>query len=320
MFYSKVSWKCLSYLCAKKEDLKMTSDSLVSYMLKALRSLGNTTSLGGRLRLPQSILRCVFRLVKHEITVPDFDGAYRVRLRLSEHMQRRIFWMGYYSADIVAFLKRVLRPGMVVIDVGANIGEITLVAARRVGDSGRVIAVEPVNVIADRLSEHVRVNDLSQVTIVREALGSAGQDQVPIYASCGQDVSDEHQGLASLYGESEGHEPIELVSITTLDDMAASLHLARVDLIKIDIEGGELACLQGAEAVLRRFRPMLIVEVQDFSARQAGWNVKELFQYLRGFGYEFFKVGPKGRLNLLDLNSLTDFQNVLCRVREGLGE
>jgi len=62
------------------------------------------------------------------------------------------------------------------------------------------------------------------------------------------------------------------------------------------------------------------VEVQEFSARQAGWNVKELFQYLRGFGYEFFKVGPKGRLNLLDLNSLTDFQNVLCRVREGLGE
>lgn len=298
----------------------MMGDSLVSYMLRALRSFGNTTSLGGRLRLPQSILRRVFRLVEREITVPDFDGVYRMQLRLSEHMQRRIFWMGYYSADIVALLRAVLRPAMVVIDVGANIGEITLVAARRVGDAGRVIAVEPVNVIADRLSEHVRVNGLSQVTIVREALGNAGRDQVPIYASCGQDVPDEHQGLASLYGESEGHEPIEFVNMTTLDGMAASLHLARVDLIKIDIEGGELACLQGAETVLRRFRPMLIVEVQEFSARQAGWSVKELFQYLCGFGYEFFTIGSKGRLSMLDLNSLTDFQNVLCKVPEELGD
>jgi len=298
----------------------MMDNSFISHVLRALRRFGNAMSLGGRLRLAQSILRRVFRLVEHEVTVADFDGMYRIRLRLSEHMQRRIFWMGYYSTDIVALLKTVLRPGMVVVDVGANIGEITLIAAQRVGDTGRVIAVEPVNVIADRLAEHVRVNDLSQVTIVREALGSAGQDRVPIYASCGQDVSDEHQGLASLYGEGEGQEPIEYVNITTLDDKAASLDLSRVDLIKIDVEGGELPCLQGAENVLRRFRPMLIVEIQEFSACQAGWSVKELFEYLRGFGYEFFTIGPKGRLSALDLNSLADFQNVFCKIREGLGE
>jgi len=291
-------------------------DSVISHVLRALRMSGNAVSLGGRLRLPQSILRRVFRLVEHEVTVPDFDGTYRMRLRLSEHMQRRIFWMGYYSTDIVALLKTVLQPGMVVIDVGANIGEITLVAAQRVGETGSVIAVEPVNGIADRLAEHVRINDLGQVTIVREALGSTGRGGVPIYASCGQDVSDEHQGLASLYGEREGQEPIEYVNVTSLDETAASLDLSRVDLIKIDIEGGELACLQGAENVLRRFRPMLIVEVQEFSARQAGWNVGELFEYLREFGYEFFTIASKGHLRALDCNSLADFQNVFCRVRE----
>ncbi len=294
----------------------MIDDSFISQVLRALRMSGNAMSLGGRLRLPRSILRRVFRLVRHEITVHDFDGTYRMRLRLSEHMQRRIFWMGYYSTDIVVLLKKVLKPSMVVIDVGANIGEITLVAAQRVGETGKVIAVEPVNVIADRLAEHVRINDLSQVTIVREALGNTERGLVPIYMSCGQDVSDEHQGLASLYGESEGQEPIEYVNVTSLDKTAVSLNLSRVDLIKIDIEGGELACLQSAENVLRRFRPMLIVEVQEFSAYQAGWNVKELFDYLRGFGYEFFTIAPKGRLHALDFNSLADFQNVFCRVRE----
>lgn len=310
----------MSHLRAKKESREMMGDSFISHVLKALRRLGNTVSLGGRLRLPQSILRRVFRLVEHEITVADFDGVYCMRLRLSEHMQRRIFWMGYYSTDIVALLKRVLRPEMVVIDVGANIGEITLVAAQRVGSTGRVIAFEPVNVIADRLAEHVRINDLRQVTIVREALGKARRDRMPIYASCGQDVSDENEGLASLYGEGGGQEPIEYVSITTLDDTSASLCLSRVDLIKIDVEGGELACLQGAESMLRRFRPMLIVEVQAFSARQAGWDVNELFEYLHGFGYEFFTIGPRGRLIALELEALADFQNVFCQVREELSE
>ncbi len=295
-------------------------NSFFSYLLKSLRSVGNTLSLGGRLRLPQSILRRAFRMVPYEITVPDFDGAYRMRLRLSEHMQRRIFWMGFYSADIVALLKNVLTPGMVVVDVGANIGEVTLVSAQCVGNAGSVIAFEPVNVIANRLAEHVRINDLKQVVIIRDALGAAVEKRVPIYASCGQDVSDEHQGLASLYGEGEGQEPIEFVNITTLDETVNSLCLSRVDLIKIDIEGGELACLQGADNVLRRFRPMLVVEVQAFSARQAGWDVSELFQYLRGLGYEFFTIGPRGRLIELELEALVDFQNVFCQVRDELSE
>jgi FkbM family methyltransferase len=287
----------------------------ISHVLAALRSLGNTMSLGGRLRLPQSILRRVFRLVQGEVVVTDFDGAFRMRLRLSEHMQRRIFWMGYYSTDIVALLKRELRQDMVVVDVGANIGEITLVAAQRVGVAGKVIAFEPVSVIAEKLAEHVRMNDLRQVIIRREALGVARSGRMPMYASCGQGASDENHGLASLYGESAGQSPIEYVDVITLDDAIASLSPARIDLIKIDVEGGELACLKGAEAVLRCFRPMLIVEVQAFSARQAGWSVDELFQYLRGFGYEFFTIGSKGRLNAMDLSRLADFQNVFCRAR-----
>lgn len=295
------------------------SDFFISYVLIALRSLGDAVSFGGRLQILQSIFRRVFRLVKREVVVADFDGKFRMQLRLSEHMQRRIFWMGYYSTDIVALLKRELKQGMVVIDVGANIGEIALVAAHRVGASGKVIAFEPVSIIAERLAGHVRMNDLGQVTIRREAVGKTASGRMPIFTSCGQVVSDEHHGLASLYGKGTDQKPIEYVDVTTLDEALASPSLVRVDLIKIDIEGGELACLQGAEGVLRRFRPMLIVEVQAFSALQAGWNVDELFQYLSGFGYEFFTIGSKGHLSVLDLNGLADFQNVFCRVRDGRG-
>jgi len=272
-------------------------DMLISGALKSLRSLGQMTSFGGRLRFPLSILRRIFRFVDREVTIKDFDGKLSVRLRLSEHMQRRIFWMGYYSTDIILLLKKELKSGMTFIDVGANIGEITMVAAQCVGSSGRVVAFEPVSAISKRLVDHAEINGLSQIVVRREALGR-NRGRMPIYASCGQYVPDEHEGLASLYGECEGQEPIEYVDVIALDDMVASLSLSRVDLIKIDIEGGELACLEGAESVLRHFRPMLIVEIQEFSARKAGWNLEELFRYLQGLGYEFFAITSEGRLKM----------------------
>lgn len=296
------------------------SDFLAPHVFRMLRNFGNTMSCGQRVRLPQTLLRRLFRFADSEVVVADFDGALFMRLSLSEHMQRRIFWMGYYSSGIVSLLKKLIKPGMVVVDVGANIGEITLVAAQCVGRSGKVIAFEPVSAIADRLTEHVQRNHLNQVLIRREALGEAGDASLPIYASCGQDVSDKHLGLASLYKESESQAPIEYVKVATLDNMASSLALTRVDLIKIDIEGGELACLRGSEFLLRRYQPMLVVEVQEFSARQAGWDVEEFFQYLRGFGYEFFIIGSRGQLSKLDPNSLADFQNVFCKVSEETGE
>jgi FkbM family methyltransferase len=288
----------------------------ISKFFIAARSVGNILSFGGKLCLPKTILRRLFRFAKSEIWVSDFDKGLKVRLRLSDHMQRRIFWMGYYSSDIVAVLKKVLKPGMVVLDVGANIGEITLVSAQLVCSDGAVVSFEPVSVIADRLAEHVQVNSLDQVIIRREGLGKERRENMPIYASCGQNVIDAHNGLASLYGQAEGAAPIGYINVSTLDESVFSLQLSRLDLIKIDIEGGEYDCLLGAKDVLKKYRPMLIVEVQEFTANKAGWNTEELFQYLEGFGYDFFTIGKKGALSKVDRHKPIGFQNVFCKVRE----
>lgn len=285
-----------------------------SRLFLVLRTCGKFLSCGGKFRLPQIVLRRMFRFSQSEVVVSDFDGELRMRLRLSEHMQRRIFWIGYYSTDIVSILKTRLQPDMVIIDVGANIGEITLVSAQLVGHKGTVISFEPVSSIANQLTENVQMNHLNQVMIRREGLGSEKHENVPIYASCGQSVADEHNGLASLYGQSEGRKPVEYISVTTLDTVVESLTLARLDLIKIDIEGGEFACLLGAENILRIFHPMLIVEVQEFSAQKAGWSTDQLFQYLEKFGYEFFTIAKKGHLIKLDRNKPIEFQNVFCKV------
>jgi FkbM family methyltransferase len=288
----------------------------ISKLFLAARSVGNFLSFGGKFYFPKMILRRVFRFSKSEVWVPDFDGNLKMCLQLSDHMQRRIFWMGYYSSDIVAILKEMLKPGMVVLDVGANIGEITLVSAQLVGSDGAVISFEPVSAIADKLVEHVQINGLSQIVINRYGLGKEMRENMPIYVSCGQRSADPHNGLASLYGQAEGAALIGYIDVSTLDESVLSLQLSRVDLIKIDIEGGEYDCLLGAKDVLKKYRPMLIVEVQEFTAKKAGWNTGVLFQYLEGFGYEFFTIGKQGALSKLDRHKPIGFQNVFCKVRD----
>lgn len=280
------------------------------------RKVGDFLSFEGKFIFPRSILRRLFRFAKAEVVVHDFDGNLTMNLNLSDHMQRRIFWMGYYSREIVALLKKTLKKDMVVLDVGANIGEITLVAANIVGEKGRVVSFEPVSTVTDRLCEHIASNKLEQVTVKRIGLGKKNQSQVPIYNSCGQVINEENVGLSSLYGDASVDRPVEFISVETLDESIKPMQLSRVDLIKIDIEGGEYDCLLGAENTLKQFQPMLIVEVQEFSAYKAGWKPEDLFEYLKKFGYEFFVIGKNGSLNPLNRTIPVEFENIFCKVRE----
>lgn len=280
-----------------------------------LRRLGFLLSPPGMPSLPRTVLRRMFRYADSIVTVRDFDGDMSMELKLSEHMQRRIFWMGRYSEDIGAVLDNALLPGMTVLDIGANIGEITLLAAKRVGPQGKVFAFEPIYEIADQLNRHVRMNSLDQVVIERSALSDVEDDGAPIYASCGQDVKDGHSGLGSLYGGQGGEIPLQRTHMTTLDRWVSKLDLQRIDLIKIDIEGAELACLRGASSCLARFKPTIIVEIQDFTATRAGYRARDILDFLAALGYEFSRIGKGGGLDPLGPGDLRDFQNVLCTPR-----
>jgi FkbM family methyltransferase len=280
--------------------------------LRTFRWFANLLSMRGRVPIFQALFRRAFRKVHRTISVRDFDGDLTISLRLSEHMQRRMFWMGYYNRDIVALLDRMLTPGMVLIDVGANIGEISLVAAKRVGPEGRVIAFEPVDRIADVLESNMARNGLRQALAVRYGL-SDHNTSAPIYASCGQgEQNDENDGLGSLYGAAAETAPLQYVTLRTLDDYLEENPLDRVDFIKIDIEGAELPCLRGSARTIERFRPMLIIEVQRASATMAGYSVEDTLGFLAERHYRFASIGRSGRLRDITLETLGDYQNVLC--------
>lgn len=263
--------------------------------------------------LTRVLARRLFRYAKHELLISDYDQDIIMNIRLSEHMQRRIFWMGYCSGNIVLLLKEKLKLGMTFVDVGANVGEITLIAAKLVGKTGRVISFEPVTSTFEKLRENINLNRFEHVSLMKYGLGEESQDNIPIYSSSGNLSSDENCGLASLYNKSRSERPIDNISIRTMDDIVGSLGLASVDLIKVDIEGGEMSFLVGAEKLLRERCPMLIVEVQEYTSQQAGWNILQLFNYLEGFGYEFFDITKKGKLVRRDKYKKSKYANVFCQ-------
>ncbi|MDI9238832.1 FkbM family methyltransferase [Lysobacter sp. LF1] len=276
-----------------------------------LRNAAKRASLGGRFMLPLRVLRRAFQGAAGTVRIGDFDGDLGIDLRLSEHMQSRIFWMGYYNREVVATLNQLLQPGMTFIDIGANIGEVSMIAAKRVGAQGSVIAFEPVTHHADRLQRHLSDNALDWVRVERIALGDRTGEQV-MYDPAGADnPHDENFGLGSLFG-GEDASAIGTVEVTTLDAYLVQNPVQRLDLIKIDIEGAELPCLVGARETISRYLPHLIVEVQAASARAAGYEQSAILEELATHGYTFRRLTIAGATDPVEVGTLHEYQNVLC--------
>ena len=176
-----------------------------------------------------------------------------------------------------------LRPGSVAIDIGANLGEWTVPLARTVGATGRVLAAEPAPRSAAALEATLAANALRQAEIIRCAVGDhdgSAEFAVPIVTSARTDT-----GTARLGPAGVGYEK-ESVCLRSLDSLAAEFRLNRVDLIKIDVEGHERQVLDGAQAVLDRYRPTLVIE----TGHEAQSDRPAIHEQLRGGGYRILGI------------------------------
>ncbi len=151
---------------------------------------------------------------------------------------------GVNEGRILGMLMDVLGPGDTVYDVGANIGIHSVFLAKRVGPSGRVISFEPDPAIADILEGHVRLNGLDNVTVVRMALGAREY--------LGELFVDRKIGMGSTsLVPAEGKSHSGTARVVRGDGIVAELGLPAPRAIKIDVEGYEIAALEGLRETLR---------------------------------------------------------------------
>jgi FkbM family methyltransferase len=184
----------------------------------------------------------------------------RWHLDLRDNLQAVLYYAGRYEPAVTRFLRAELKPGDVVLDIGANIGLHSLGAAKQLrdlGGDGRVIAFEPAADSLEKLRAAAECNKLADlITLVPAALGER-KHKATLHADSRYDPAD--SGVRSLQADGE---VVQDVPVIRLDDWAREHSLERLDVVKLDVEGSEAAALGGASRTLIRLQPRAVL-VED---------------------------------------------------------
>jgi FkbM family methyltransferase len=218
-------------------------------------------------------LRRMLPVRKTGEAVVSFPGGVRLRLDLRESLQRD-FLFGLYDRRELELLRTHLHGGDFV-DVGAHVGLYTVAASQ--ATYGRVLAFEPNPSARAQLERNVELNACANVTVVAHAVAER-----PGHATLHVPVTPDPSFSSLAGGRFAEGEPMD-VEVTTVDAEVERLGL-RPAVVKIDVEGGELAVVAGMHETLRRHRPVLLVEVSEESARELARSLE---------GYSGFRVGRR---------------------------
>lgn len=224
------------------------------------------TSLVGRL------LRVPLRLLPSNSCVPILQGPLRGAKWIVGSSNHGC-WLGSYEYGKQRLFASLVKAGSVVWDVGANAGFYTILAARLAGESGRVVAFEPLPENLQFLRRHVVLNHLVNVDVLGLAVGERNGRATFKPGS--------NRSTGSLEAGTDGI-PVEVAS---LDALVAEGRIPSPHLIKIDIEGGETDALRGASRVLTSSKPVILVATHGQTRHQ------ECVAHLRSLGYSVEGIG-----------------------------
>ena len=178
----------------------------------------------------------------------------------------------------IAFVRRVIEPGMRAADIGANFGVYTAALARGVGPGGHVWALEPASTTLEYLHETIVANAFTQVEVVRLALSDRSG-----VARLGIERNSEGNSLTVAAGQ-----PTEEVPVETLDGFAAAAGLTDIDFLKLDAEGEERRILAAGQHFFRTESPLVMFEIK--AGREHNYELPAAFAEL---GYQIYRlIGP----------------------------
>ena len=220
------------------------------------------------------------------------DNSISMRVDISKAIGAAFYWMGFHELNEWRFLHRFLRPDMVLADVGANQGEFTLFAAKRL-TAGQVISFEPVQSLFRQLQENVSLNQFKNVSVFNVGLSNQ-KGRIPVYMA--SDEAGENEGLASIFQSADRNRLVEEIELEMLDTLTERLRLSRLDFIKIDVEGAELMVLQGARRTIEKFQPVVMLEITSATYAAAGYSTDDVLNFFRGLNYSFQIISHRGRL------------------------
>jgi FkbM family methyltransferase len=202
---------------------------------------------------------------------------------------------GRYDLKTSAVLQKFITVDATVLDIGANVGALTLLMAS-LTPQGRVVAIEPGPSTFARLQANVELNSQLSKRVDIYQLGIADQPGV-LYWQEDANVP----GNAGLLSQ-DGVE----VKVEALDDFIPQLALDRLDFIKIDVEGMEYEVIKGGLDTIAQYRPILYYETLESFRVNRGFDMyNQIFQLLQDLGYRQFAIAPQARtIEVANLDTL----------------
>ena len=225
------------------------------------------------------------RIGEVETTETDGFTIYTARddAAVGRHVQAR-----NYEREVTAVFRRVLRPGMRIVDIGANIGYFSMLAATLVGAAGTVLAIEPNPRNVRLLEASRRANRFAQMRVLQLAAGRESGLLVLNTSHSNGTTSDLPDAVESLLDA----ETVPCMRLDALLDPDA-----RLDFIKVDVEGAEYNALLGGEAAIRRCRPAIVSEFSpSLLPGISGISGAGYLDWLIGLGYDLAVIEPDGSL------------------------
>lgn len=217
-------------------------------------------------------------VMSHVVTTKFGD---RFHADLSSYLEWQLWAFGAYEEHFAQLFTRLVRPGERCVDVGANVGIHTVRLARIVGETGRVLAVEADEDLARRADHNLRLNGLTNATVLHLAAAERGRRGAVLYRP---ERRDPNKGRASTLPHRYLSGPSAEVPTAALDDVVDG----SVDLIKIDVEGGEPAVVRGAGRILADHHPAVLFEHSPELLGAGQSPVGTLLAH----GYRLFDVQP----------------------------
>lgn len=230
----------------------------------------------------------------------------KLSLNLQEYLQSWIYVFGAYELPTVKFIRSYLKPGDTAIDVGGQIGYLSLVMATSADRKVSVLSFEPEHDNIRRFKANVALNELRNVELIEQAAGSS-VGTLKLYLS-----ADSNAGTHSTIRENENvSDKFIEIPCTTIDHEIQQRSLKRVDLIKIDVEGGEIDVINGALNTLTSMQPVLITELGDALQKARGITTDEFKTFLSELGYECYKINEDGTLTISPVGEYHLMDNVV---------
>lgn len=204
----------------------------------------------------------------------------------NSYIGKYLYYRGVFEEPIARKIASSLKTGMTFIDVGANIGQHTLIASGAIGPSGRIVSFEPQEKVRELLKENINNNNLNNITVLPYALGQH-DGSANIYH-----MNKKNDGEASLRpGSFKESVTKEKITIRTLSGLMSELNITHIDVMKIDIEGAELDMLKGSEAFFNRCKPKKIfIECVEKHLERFDTSSLALTSWLIDQGYTLYQL------------------------------